>query len=261
MKKQNTKFRKNLFFLLLITTVFMFAACSNETVNLSSSSRVDTDVSGNSGEFTYFKLGDLFKPDSAYGEYYTHDSEQPTIVTAEEDVSNGRYGQRTDMGEVTYTVYNGYVQAISFFPKELWYREIAGGEQPVDFYNQWIEQYESKKVTAEELNELAMTVEEYVETKFHEQKEWFIPTDAELIREGAIQYASRPVGYEIYNSNSLPKGENTDIIYIDEQFAEDYNSDELNKLSPTEFVVEVPMPFPEFEPNHFSVHMDTRLYK
>ncbi|HWL23335.1 MAG TPA: hypothetical protein VNR38_06235 [Ureibacillus sp.] len=162
------------------------------------------------------------------------------------------------IGHVTYIVYNGYVQEVLFYPKELWYREIAGGENPADYYSQWVEKYESRTVTTEELRELAMTVEDYVETKFHEQKEWFLPSDAELIRKGSTEYASRPVGYEVYASISHPKGEDTDIDYVDEQLASDYSS---TGISPKEFVVEIPMPFPEFEPNYFSIHMKTHIFK
>lgn len=246
-KQPSKRIMNKLFFLLLISTLSVLVACSSDISSTSENSKTSVKNSNDTNGITYLKLGEMYEVgNESYGVFLNEDQ--------------GSYRHRTDQGSVTYIVHNGYVQEIRFYPKELWYREISSGDQPAEYYMSSILEYEPKEVTDEELRELAMTTDEYVEKKFHTQKEWFIPTDSGLIKEGDTEYASRPLGFEVYTSDSLPKGENTSFEYFNSRSPHPDSNAEATDLSPTEFVVEVPKSFPEFEYNHFSVHMNTRYY-
>lgn len=239
---------------LLALAILTLSACSNNNLNNTTTNGSDepqaiSQPSSDTSKFTYLKLGEIYEPgNESYGELFKQET------STRDGVSYERYGHRTDDGEVTYNVYNNYVQGINFFPTELRLQGLT-----VEQYNSW-ELDESKKVTQEEFDEMWMTTEEYVEKKFDEQKAWFMPNDAELIRTDSTDYWTRPEGVEFYSSEFLPQGENTNRIFLEVAFGSS-GGDYTQEVYPTEFVVTVPIPYPEWEPNHFSVHMDTRLYQ
>jgi len=254
-KIYNKRLISKLVFFLVVASIFILSACSNNnttntTTNASSESVVKTQVSEDTNKFTYLKIGEIYEPgNESFGELYKHET------YTKDEISHDYYSHRTDEGDVIYTVYNNYVQEIKFYPADFKYRGLS-----VEHYNDWYANDESEKVTEDELREMYMTTEEYVEKKFNEHRALFIPKDAKLIRTGSMVYANLPMSAEFYSSNLLPQGVNTDIYFLNIAFPKNTYKNELTDVYPTEFVVTVPVPYPEFEPNYFSVRLDTRGY-